>query len=244
MHGSTTSQPRAPALTNAFCRTDASSKRSPLNSILRLEGYLTLPFHVLFVGYDGPDDCMSLPALTTVAHQWIATHLTPGQHAVDATAGNGHDTVFLAQQVGAQGRVTAFDVQVPACAATRRRCAQAEVSDRVTVVHAGHETMRDHVEAPIHAAMFNLGYLPRHDHTRITRPDTTVAALNAACELMTGGGLLTVLAYRGHEGGPEEAQHVQDWIDARIDTLRILQSRLYSANPDAPLLWGIQVPAA
>ena len=187
---------------------------------------------------------MGLPPLTTVAHQWMATHLSPGQQVVDATAGNGHDTVFLAQQIGASGHVTAFDVQAPACAATRHRCANAGVSNRVTVAHAGHETMRDHVEAPIHAAMFNLGYLPRHDHDCITQPDTTVAALNAACALMTQGGLITVLAYRGHDGGPEEAQRIQAWIDTRVDTLRILQSHMYSAGPDAPLLWGIQVPAA
>jgi predicted methyltransferase len=187
---------------------------------------------------------MGLPPLTTVAHQWMAAHLSPGQQVVDATAGNGHDTVFLAQQIGASGHVTAFDVQAPACTATRHRCAGVGVSDRVTVVHAGHETMRAHVEAPIHAAMFNLGYLPRHDHDCITQPDTTVAALNAACALMTEGGLIPVLAYRGHEGGPEEAQRIQAWIDTRVDTLRILQSRMYSAGPDAPLLWGIQVPAA
>ena len=187
---------------------------------------------------------MGLPSLTTIAHQWMDAHLQQGQQVVDATAGNGHDTLFLSKQVGASGHVTAFDVQAPACTATRRRCAEARVSDRVTVVQTGHETMSDHVKPPIHAAMFNLGYLPRHDHSCITQPDTTVAALNAARALMTDGGLITVLAYRGHDGGPEEAQRVQQWIDDQGDALRILQSRMYRAGPTAPLLWGIQVPAA
>lgn len=187
---------------------------------------------------------MGLPSLTTIAHQWMDAHLQQGQRVVDATAGNGHDTLFLAKQVGMSGHVTAFDVQVPACTATRRRCEEASVSDCVTVVQAGHETMPNHVEAPIHAVMFNLGYLPRHDHTRTTQPDTTIAALNAARTLMTEGGLITVLAYRGHDGGPEEAQRVQQWIDSRCDSLRILQSRMYSAGLTAPLLWGVQVPAA
>lgn len=187
---------------------------------------------------------MGLPPLTAVAHQWMATHLARGQHVVDATAGNGHDTLFLAQTVGASGRVTAFDVQAPACAATRRRCERAGVQHRVTVVQAGHETMRAHIDAPIHGAMFNLGYLPRHDRTCITQPDTTVAALRAAQALMTEGGLLTVLVYRGHEGGPEEAARVRNWIDARNDAVRVMQSRVYSAGDSAPLLWGIYVPAS
>lgn len=185
---------------------------------------------------------MALPALTTIAHQWMASHLKPGHFAVDATAGNGHDTVFLAKHVGDSGHVTAFDVQEAACASTRRRCEQEKVSDRVTIVQAGHETMRTHVSRPVHAVMFNLGYLPRHDHTCITRPDTTYAALDAAQALMTEGGLITVVAYRGHDGGPEEAERVRTWLDARRDSLRILQSRMYSAGPDAPLLWGISVP--
>ena len=187
---------------------------------------------------------MGLPSLTTVAHQWMATHLAPGQHVVDATAGNGHDTLFLAQHVGASGHVTAFDVQEAACSATRRRCSREDAAGCVTVVQAGHEAMCDYVEAPIHAAMFNLGYLPRHDHSCITRPGTTVAALNAAHALMTDGGLITVLAYRGHQGGPEEAERVQAWIDGHHDTFRVMQSRVYTAGSDAPLLWGIQVPVA
>ena len=172
---------------------------------------------------------MALPSLTTIAHQWIASHVQPGQIVVDATAGNGYDTVFLADQVGPSGHVIAFDVQAPACNATRRRCEGHGVADHVTIVQA---------------AMFNLGYLPGHDHTCITRPDTTCRALNATCELMTEGGLITVLAYRGHDGGPEEAQRVREWIDEQGDGLRVLQSHMYSSGPDAPILWGIQVPVA
>lgn len=185
---------------------------------------------------------MGLPPLTAVAHQWLRPHLAPGQCVVDATAGNGHDTVFLAEQVAPDGRVVAFDVQSQACEATAQRCESAGLLDCVTIHQTGHETMAAYVEAPIHAAMFNLGYLPGHDTTRITQPDTTCAALQAACDLMTDGGVITLLAYRGHPGGQAEAQAVSNWIDARTNTLRVMQCHLYSAGDDAPLLWGLQVP--
>jgi len=55
------------------------------------------------------------------AHEAMAACLRPGDWAVDATAGNGHDALFLAQTVGPQGRVVAFDVQPAAATATRRR---------------------------------------------------------------------------------------------------------------------------
>ncbi|MFP4079074.1 MAG: rRNA methyltransferase, partial [Ectothiorhodospira sp.] len=59
--------------------------------------------------------------LTARAHAEVAARLLPGALVVDATAGNGHDTRFLAEAVGASGRVWAFDVQIPALEASQRR---------------------------------------------------------------------------------------------------------------------------
>jgi predicted methyltransferase len=50
-----------------------------------------------------------------------ARSLQAGDVAVDATAGNGHDTLFLAEAVGPTGRVHAVDVQVRPCAAVVTR---------------------------------------------------------------------------------------------------------------------------
>ncbi len=134
--------------------------------------------------------------------------LQPGEVAVDATVGNGHDTLFLAQQVGAQGHVYGFDIQEEALARTRRRLEEAGLRDRVTLLQMGHEHMAEAVPAAWHgrigAVMFNLGYLPGgSDRTCITRPQTTVPALEAALRLLRPGGVLTVVAYRGHPGGPK-----------------------------------------
>ena len=51
------------------------------------------------------------------AHRLLAQATPAGGTAIDATAGNGHDTLFLAQCVGANGRVYAFDIQPQALAA-------------------------------------------------------------------------------------------------------------------------------
>ena len=55
------------------------------------------------------------------AHAFVRAHLVPGGFAVDATAGNGHDTVFLCHAVGPQGRVLALDIQQKAVDATNMR---------------------------------------------------------------------------------------------------------------------------
>ena len=158
------------------------------------------------------------PPLTRLAHRRLAEVLAPGDAAIDATAGNGHDTLFLAQAVGAAGEVHAFDVQAAALAASATRLDAAGVRERVTLHHAGHETMLARLPAlrgRVAAITFNLGYLPGGDHALTTLPATTLAALEQALALLRPGGLLSVLAYRGHPGGQEEAEAVAAWLAER-----------------------------
>src|SRR5690606_3119323 len=100
-----------------------------------------------------------------------------GMVAVDATAGNGYDTVFLAGRVGPTGRVYAFDIQEEALRETRARITEQGLADRVELIHAGHERLLEYVNGPINAMVFNLGYRPRGDKRVITRPETTIEAL-------------------------------------------------------------------
>ena len=158
--------------------------------------------------------------LTRRAHAALASMLHSGDIAVDATAGNGHDTLFLARDVGPAGRVHAFDVQPAALVATRARLAAEDRADIVALHHAGHERMREVLPASlvgrVRAVVFNLGYLPGSgDRAVITRAETTASALAAARGLIASRGLISVLVYRGHPGGPEEAETVRGWLDGR-----------------------------
>jgi SAM-dependent methyltransferase len=161
---------------------------------------------------------MPLPSILDAAHQCASEGLSGGDLAIDATVGNGHDTLFLLRQVGASGRVIGVDIQADALSATRARVhdADAALLGRLRLVHDGHEAMRTHVEPAdvggVGAVMFNLGYLPGGDHAITTQPDTTVPALNAAFDLLRPeGGVLTVVAYPGHKGGAEETAAVAEW---------------------------------
>ena len=164
---------------------------------------------------------MSAPRITEIAHLFVERCLRPGDRAVDATAGNGYDTRFLADLVGPGGRVDAFDLQLEAVTKTREKTAHLP---QVRVHHAGHERMEEHVTAPVKAVMFNLGYLPSGDKSVITRPDSTLAALDAAVRLLDAGGVITVVAYPGHGGGEEETTEVTAWFRSLCrDRFRVLQ---------------------
>lgn len=155
--------------------------------------------------------------LTRQAHEAVAGVLEEGSLALDATAGNGHDTCFLAEQVGATGHVWALDIQPAAIDATHGRLVEAGLEKRVTLVCDSHARVREQVTLPggrhLDAVMFNLGYLPGSDRARVTEPESTVPALEQSMELLASGGCLSLMVYRGHEGGEAEWQAIRSWLD-------------------------------
>jgi hypothetical protein len=191
----------------------------------------------------------ALPTAVQWSHQILGARLRPGDVVVDATAGNGHDTVFLARHVLPGGRVFAFDVQAEAAVATRRQITnhnlQVTCADDITVHHAGHERMAEllppEVRGKLRAVMFNLGYLPGGDKTLITRVDTTLSALQQALDWLAGDGVLTVAVYPGHDGGREEADAVERWM-AALPSDRFEAQRLGYVNfkPTTPFCLAVR----
>ncbi|MDR2982870.1 MAG: class I SAM-dependent methyltransferase, partial [Puniceicoccales bacterium] len=161
-------------------------------------------------------------SLTQLAHELARNFIRAGDIVVDATAGNGHDTAFLANIVGEKGRVYAFDIQQNAIEATRQRLDKAGLLKNVSLVLDGHENMAHHIPTELNgtiaAVFFNLGYLPHGDHSIITRETTTLAALEQSAAILRHGGHLSILVYPGHPGGMKEAGVVRDWIQSQNDT--------------------------
>jgi hypothetical protein len=139
-----------------------------------------------------------------------------GSVALDGTAGNGHDTLFLARLVGSGGHVYGFDIQGQAIGATSGRLEEAGVSERVTLFQEDHARLRELLPlgTTLRAAMFNLGYLPHGDKGIITSTTSTVAALEGALERLESSGVVTVVLYSGHPGGQEESNAVLEWARA------------------------------
>ena len=158
-------------------------------------------------------------ALTAVAQSTVAGVLAAGMRAVDATVGNGHDTLFLARKVSPGGQVIGFDVQPAAIDATRRRLDAAGLGGAVELRLAGHQHLSDALpnewQGSAAAVMFNLGYLPGGDKRLVTRPDTTLHALDGASRVLGPAGLLSVIVYPHHPGGQAEAEAVAQWTSSR-----------------------------
>lgn len=159
---------------------------------------------------------MTLSSLKAVdiAQRLLAYKLATAGVAVDATCGNGHDTVFLASRSPAGATIWAFDIQLAALGATAGRLAAAGLDGKVRLVEACHSCLGDYVAGPIDVAMFNLGYLPGGNHAATTLTATTVTALRKTIELLATGGLVSVVAYPGHPAGHAENAAVAEFLAA------------------------------
>ena len=183
----------------------------------------------------GPPFPSLLDAARHAASGALAAFAADGQPggilAVDATCGNGNDTLFLAERLfaltAASRRdwvVLGLDVQEAALESAKALLHSCPGRDRVRLVLTGHEHLaallddyaRSETDAgravPVTACvMYNLGFLPRSDKLVVTRTKSTLVSLEAAGAALSPGGLLIVHAYGGHAGGGEELAAVDAW---------------------------------
>ncbi|MBD3672582.1 MAG: methyltransferase domain-containing protein [Planctomycetaceae bacterium] len=154
--------------------------------------------------------------LTDRAHEICGAVLSSGDVAIDATLGNGHDTLFLANTVGPDGRVYGFDIQERAIDLTSERLGD-PLRSRVELLRESHAQMETFIaeedRGRIQVIMFNLGYLPGGEKEITTRTESTLAALEASCRLLHPEGVISIIAYPGHDAGLEETEAVAAYLN-------------------------------
>ncbi|MGX7126196.1 class I SAM-dependent methyltransferase [Enterococcus viikkiensis] len=175
------------------------------------------------------------------SHQLLKEIITAGDHVIDATIGNGNDTLFLAELVGVTGHVYGFDIQAQALKNTREKLGPA--IDQTTLYLAGHETIEENIpaEQPIKGAIFNLGYLPKGDKQIITLPETTKQAMDAILKRLVVGGRMIVVIYYGHAGGEDEKHEVLDYCqNLPQEKYSVLNYQFINQKNNPPILLCVE----
>ena len=146
------------------------------------------------------------------SHEYIEKFVKAGDIVVDATCGNGNDTIFLAKLVGENGKVYSFDIQDKAINTTTKKLTEQNLLDRVELIKDGHQNIDKYTSSGIKAIMFNLGYLPGGDHMLGTKAENTIAALVKSMELLAIRGIITVVVYYGGDSGFDEKESVLEFV--------------------------------
>ena len=130
---------------------------------------------------------------------------------VDATCGNGFDTLFLCKLAGSNGHVSAFDIQEQAIERTKNMLETNLDFVNYNLIKDSHEFINKYVKDELDAALFNLGYLPFSDKMVTTKPDTTVNAIANLLPILKPDGRIYITTYISHDTG-HEIKEIHDML--------------------------------
>lgn len=144
-----------------------------------------------------------------LAHQHWEKLLQNGDWAIDATCGNGNDTLKLAEVLREkQGGVIGIDLQQEAINQTKKLLHSRLSPEDLARVHLYCQSHANFPpiaeENPIRLIVYNLGYLPKGNKQMTTMASSTLESVKKALALIVPGGAVCITCYPGHEEGKKE----------------------------------------
>lgn len=170
-----------------------------------------------------------------LAHELWAKLVSPQDLVIDATCGNGHDTLAL---VKLAKHVYSIDIQPDALESAKKRTVGFE--DNITFVQGCHSQFPNEIEkGSIKLVVYNLGYLPGGDKNKTTMWETTVESIRRALELIVDGGMVCVTCYPGHAEGEREQELLLKYVSG-LDQKFVCCHHEWVNRPRSPTLLTIE----
>ncbi|RQD75158.1 MAG: methyltransferase domain-containing protein [Halanaerobium sp. MSAO_Bac5] len=147
------------------------------------------------------------------SHHLIKKHLNKDSTLIDATAGNGKDTLFLAELADQNTEILAFDIQKKAVENTKELLEKNKLGDKVKVINDSHANLDAYLkEDQLSLVLFNLGYLPGGDKSIITKAESTLKAVEKSLYFLKKYGIIILVIYKGHQGALKEQKTLIDFV--------------------------------
>ena len=179
------------------------------------------------------------------SHWLFNNHIEDNKLFVDATCGNGKDTLFLAENVDKNGKIYAFDIQKDAVGITKNKFKNIDYKFDIEFIVDGHENIDQYIQKEIDGIIYNLGYLPGSAKKIKTEKATTIKSLQKAIDLLSKGGLIVIVIYTEHEGGSEEKEAVLEFA-SQLDYKKynVLHYHFINQKKNPPEVIGIKKRSA
>lgn len=146
-------------------------------------------------------------------------HLKLGDGVVDATVGNGKDTLFLYELLkDPKSYLIGLDIQLSAIEKVR------PLVPRARLYCQSHETFPPLPFSP-RLIVYNLGYLPGGDKSITTQVQTTLQSLEEAKKIVAPGGCLSIVCYPGHAEGKKEEEALVLWASSLPASWEVVHQR-------------------
>lgn len=185
-----------------------------------------------------------LKGIIKFTHHLMEESVDKGDTVIDATCGNGHDTLFLTKLVGKSGHVFGFDIQDQAITNTTNRLAKNELTN-ATIIKDSHSNFIHHIPVDkltrLGGAIFNLGYLPGSDKSIITSSESTILAVEGILSHLKQNGIVVLVVYHGHKGGEQEKEQLMKYtrlLDQKL--FHVLYYGFINQKNEPPFILAIQ----
>jgi len=168
--------------------------------------------------------------LISLEKSFILPHVKKGGVAADFTMGNGHDTLWLSNAVGEEGKVYAFDVQKQALDNTSALLEKEAGHKNWELILDSHANSLEYIKEKLCVGVFNLGYLPGSDKKITTMRESTLKAVRNAVSLLDDDGIVLIAVYPGHAEGALEGEMLTEELSSLerkiycVGSFRILNS--------------------
>lgn len=173
--------------------------------------------------------------ITQWCHHFIKEQVAPGDLCIDATMGNGHDTLLLSNLTGAEGQVLAFDIQPSALKNTEELLKTEGSFANYRLILDSHSNLSQYARpGTVSCIVFNFGYLPGGDHAKATKASTSIPAIAQSLSLLKKGGLLSLCIYHGKDSGTEEKDAILTYIQKLDPRQFLVIASSYLNRPNHP----------
>lgn len=185
-----------------------------------------------------------LRGILNFSHHLLEESIAQGETVIDATCGNGNDTLFLSKLVGDEGHVLAFDIQEQAIKNAKQLLIDNKRTN-ISFIYDSHAHTSNYLakemEGMIGGAIFNLGYLPKSDKMIITQEESTITAIDTILHYLKKDGLIVIVVYHGHEGGKQEKEAIiKHMVHLNQKEFNVLRYGFINQKNDPPFILAIQ----
>lgn len=153
--------------------------------------------------------------IVDLSHKILAEFPNPNI-AIDMTAGNGYDSLFLGRIAK---RVYSFDIQDEAVSNTLKLLEENKITN-VTVLKESHDLFDIFVSENIDLAIYNLGYLPSGNKDIKTNALIVLNSLEKAIERLNIGGIIVIVIYLHNQEESFKISHFAQHLDSQFDVMK------------------------
>lgn len=178
------------------------------------------------------------PLITDYLHK----HIQPGNTVIDATLGNGYDTLKIAELLLGQGKIYGFDIQPLAIESSQQLLSSLPAPKPIIhLIEDSHANFAQYIQEEVDFIIYNLGYLPKGNKAITTLAESTLQSVKSGLALLKANGIMLIAVYHGHDAGKSEKATLESYLSTLDQKyFNVLKQQFINQKNTPPFIYVIE----